>query len=209
MKRTYPVSVRLLSAMHINGGTDINDNRITVRTDGKAYIPASLFKGIVRENFTKLWQIAGDDSTVCTGNRNEARQCRCTVCRMFGTAGFQRSRIFFDHLETEQSPCYQMRGSVSVNRYTRKSADRTAVFTEIVEPLAEGENGRLEPCIFHGEITIYYPPEYTADQQKQIEAVFVQAVRMMTEIGSGISRGLGFTETEIGAPEGGWICENE
>lgn len=207
MKRIYPVSVKLLSAMHINGGTDINNNRITVKAEDKAYIPATLFKGMVRENFTKLWRLADTEDIVCSGKQTEAAQCGCTVCRMFGKAGFQRSRIFFDHLETVQTPNYRMRSNVSIDRHTHKIVETALVFTEVVAPLAADQTGALQPCIFQGEITVYYPPEFPAEKQKKIEAVLVQSVRMITNIGLGKSRGLGFTETEMDAPEGGWLCE--
>lgn len=209
MKRTYPVSVKLLSAMHINGGTDINNNRITVKAEDKAYIPATLFKGLVRENFTKLWQLTETDTGSCFGKQTEAAQCGCTVCRMFGKAGFQRSRIFFDHLETAQTLNYRMRSNVSIDRHTRKAVDQALVFTEIVAPLATDQTGALQPCVFHGDITVFYPPDFSVEKQKKIEAVFVQAVRMITNIGLGKSRGLGFTETVIDEPEGGWLCEKK
>ena len=210
MKRTYPVEVKILSALHINGGTDVNGNRITVKVDNKAYIPATLFKGLVRENFTKLWSLVYPDTNRCVcDNATDARPCGCMPCRMFGTAGFQRSRIYFDNLETHQNTQFLMRSNISIDRHLRNKVDQALVFTEVAAPIAVGTDGNQEQLIFKGDITIYYPPELDAKESKNIEAIFVEAVRMITNIGLGKSRGLGFAETHIGRPEGGWLCEKE
>ncbi|MBP5605148.1 MAG: hypothetical protein J6X60_06360 [Ruminiclostridium sp.] len=207
MKKTYQISVKLLSALHINGGTDINGNRITVKTDGNAYIPASLIKGMVRENFTKLWKTAIPDAVKCKCEcKTDVKQCGCMTCRMFGASGFCRSRIYFDHLESTQELHYGKRSNVSIDRHTRKAVDKALVFTEVVEPRVHNIINKATPCLFTGTITVFYPPELSEKEKKQIEAVFVQSVGMITNIGLGKSRGLGFVETTVDEPEGGWLC---
>lgn len=210
MKKTYNVSVKLLSAMHINGGANVNGTRISLRSEGKAYIPASLFKGMVRENFTKLWQMLPDSATEkCTGRDSiENGLCKCTVCSMFGKAGFQRSRIYFDHLESSQKLNYQLRANVSIDRDLRKAVDQALVFTEVVERYCNSyENEDKQDTVFDGEITVYYPPEIAPENQKKIEAVLIQSIKMINYIGLGKSRGLGFVKTEVKRPKGGWLCE--
>lgn len=200
----------MLSALHINGGTDVNGKRITVRSYNNAYIPATLFKGLVRENFTKLWAITYPETIKCIcKNATDIKPCNCMTCRMFGAAGFKKSRIYFDNLETEQQIKYLLRSNISVDRHSRKVVDKALVFTEVVDPVAETFGEDKEPLVFQGDITVYYPPELDTYNNKKIEAVFVESVRMITNVGLGKSRGLGFAETIIGRPEGGWLCEKE
>jgi CRISPR/Cas system CSM-associated protein Csm3 (group 7 of RAMP superfamily) len=195
--------MKLNSALHINGGTDVNGTRVTLKMDGKAYVPASLLKGMVRENFTKLWRIAvPDDVSPCCAGNGDTKPCSCIPCRMFGTGGFQKSRIYFDHLETDQPLEYSHRSNIAIDRHSRKVVDQALVFTQTVEPKTK----KGEQTVFCGEITVYYPPEMDLQKQQQIEAVMRAAVHMITNIGLGKSRGLGFVETDLSVPEGGWLC---
>ena len=209
MRRTYPITMKLDSAMHINGGTDANGTRITIKmgekNQEKAYIPASLLKGMVRENFTKLWNLAIPDAPPCCAENWDTIPCSCIPCQMFGTGGFQKSRIYFDHLETDQPLEYSLRSNNAIDRHSRKVVDQALVFTQVVAP--KTSNGGQ--VVFCGEITVYYPPKMEMRKQQQIEAVMCAAVKMITNIGLGKSRGLGFVETDILMPEGGWLCEKK
>lgn len=188
MKKIYNVSVKLLSALHINGGTNPSGVRVTVKSDGKAYIPATLFKGIVRENFEKIADLYGDTDKCC-GKENAEKPCGCICCRMFGKAGFQRSRIIFDNLTTEQELSYSIRTNVSINRYLQKSYDGALVFTETADYIDKSGNN----TVFSGQITAYYPE----DCANRAEAFLIEAVEMIKCIGLGKSRGLGFVEVTI------------
>jgi len=209
LKRIYQIKMTLHSALHINGGTDVNGTRITLKIgekgQEKAYVPASLLKGMVRENFTKLWKNFRPDAIPCCAENGETRPCSCIPCRMFGTSGFQRSRIYFDHLETEQALEYSLRSNIAIDRHTRKTVDQALVFTQTVSP--KTKDGKS--VVFHGDVTVYYPPEMELPEQQQIEAVMRTAVKMITNVGLGKSRGFGFVETDIEKPEGGWLCEEK
>lgn len=206
MKVYYPITIKLLSAMHINGGTDINGNRVTVKSGGQAYIPATLLKGMIRENFTKIWDSLYGEDVTCKGAASAESPCSCISCRMFGKAGFQRSRVYFDNCISNQELSYQLRVNVSIDRYTRKSLDTALVFTEVVDRYAKVQD-KLENAIFNGGLAVYYPVEMSAEQHCRIEAVLVESIKMISYIGLGKSRGLGFVETSIEIPEGEFLCE--
>ncbi len=208
IKKEYTASVKLLSAMHINGGTDAFGKRKCMVMDNKAYIPASLFKGMVRENFSKLWLLTyGADDKKCIGRDNAEQACDCMVCKMFGKAGFQRSRIYFDHLETEQEILISTYTGISVSRHSRTNVDGSLVFTEVVErnERKQSASDKEIPLVFSGDITVYYPLDTDELTNKRIEAVLTESIRSISYIGLGKSRGLGFVETNI-HPKGEWLC---
>lgn len=193
MKKVYDVSVKLLSALHINGGVDSSGVRIMVKSDKKAYIPATLFKGIVRDNFEKMISLLEMNEN-CNGKENAEKPCGCMSCKMFGKAGFQRSRIIFDNLTTEQKLNYSIRTNISVNRYLHKVNSGNFVRTQITEPLDKEGNA----VVFRGQITAHYPEDYADKAQ----ACLITAVEMIKCLGSGKSRGLGFVEVAINEAEG-------
>lgn len=193
MKKVYNVSLKLLSALHINGGTDSTGIRTTIKSDGKAYIPATLFKGIIRDNFEKIASLYGETSGCC-GKEKADEPCDCISCKMFGKAGFQRSKIIFDNLTTEQELTYSVRTNVSINRYLQKANDGALVFTQVTNNL--DKNGG--DVIFSGQITAHYPENY----EKKAEAYLITAVEMIKYLGLGKSRGLGFVEVSISEAEG-------
>lgn len=211
MKVFYPVTIKLLSALHINGGTDVNGNRVTIKSGGQAYIPATLLKGMIRENFTKIWNSLYGD-VKCNGTASAESLCSCISCRMFGKAGFQRSRVYVDNCISNQNLSYQLRSNVSIDRYTRKSLDTALVFTEVVDRYAKAQD-KTENTIFKGGLAVYYPVEMSTSQHCQncqncqIEAVLVESIKMISYIGLGKSRGLGFVETSVEIPEGEFLCE--
>ncbi len=207
MKVYYPITIKLLSALHINGGTDANGNRVTVRADGQAYIPATLLKGMIRENFTKIWNsLYGDKNVKCNEADSAELPCSCISCRMFGKAGFQRSRIYIDNCISNQELSYQLRANVSIDRYTRKSLDTALVFTEVVDRYAK-VNDKIENVIFNGGLAVYYPAEMSALHHCRIEAVLIESIKMINYLGLGKSRGLGFVEISIEIPKGEFLCE--
>ncbi|MDE6788267.1 MAG: hypothetical protein K2J47_02980 [Ruminococcus sp.] len=207
MKVFYPVTIKLLSALHINGGTDVNGNRVIIKSGGQAYIPATLLKGMIRENFTKIWNsLYGDEDLKCNGTDSAESSCSCISCRMFGKAGFQRSRVYVDNCISNQNLSYQLRSNVSIDRYTRKSLDTALVFTEVVDRYAKAKD-KTENTIFKGGLAVYYPVEMSTLHHCRIEAVLVESIKMISYIGLGKSRGLGFVETSVEIPEGEFLCE--
>ena len=206
MKVFYPVTIKLLSALHINGGTDVNGNRVTIKSGGQAYIPATLLKGMIRENFTKIWKsLYGNEDVKCNGADSSESPCSCISCRMFGKAGFQRSRVYVDNCISNQDLSYHLRSNVSIDRYTRKSLDTALVFTEVVERYAKSQ-GKTENTVFKGGLAVYYPVEMSTLYQCQIEAVLIESIKMINFIGLSKSRGLGFVETSVEIPEGEFLC---
>lgn len=196
MKKVYDVSVTLNSALHINGGTNPDGQRITIKSGGTPYIPATLFKGMVRENFEKLICIISEedkfdylDISECTGKTKGDRPCGCPVCTMFGKAGFQRSRIYFDNLETSQELNTSVRANVAIDRYLQKARSGALVFSETVEPKDKENN----PVVFKGQITAWIPDNYG----KEISVCLIEAIKMINTIGLGKSRGLGFVEVNV------------
>ncbi len=180
MKKVYEIKITLLSALHINGGVDSASTRITVKQNDKAYIPATVFKGIVRDRFSALLSAITD---------NEAETA--TVAKdFFGAGGFCPSRTIFDNLITQQPIETELRANVSINRYTRKALDRALVFTEVQPPV--DMNG--QPVVFSGDMTVHYKNK----QMQQYECVLTKAVESILCIGSGKSRGLGFVKISIG-----------
>lgn len=172
MKKVYKIKIKLLSPLHINGGVDPDSMRITVMSGGKPYVPATLVKGIVRSNFKVLANTFLDSSDITD--------------YFFGKGGFQRSRVIFDDLETEQELLTETRTNVSINRYTRKVNDSALVNTQTVSRYDTDGNS----VVFEGEMTVYYTPE----EYLKYENFILQSLRMITAIGSGKSRGLGFVE---------------
>lgn len=196
MKKIYDVSVTLQSALHINGGTNANGTRVTVRSDDRAYIPATLFKGMVRENFEKLVGLLAEEAQFqylgqnrCTGKKEADKPCSCPTCVMFGKAGFQRSRIYFDNLETTQELNYALRANVAIDRYLSKARDGALVFSETVDTVDKNHM----PIVFTGQVTAWLPDGYG----EEILVCLTESMKMITAMGLGKSRGLGFVEVNV------------
>ncbi len=175
MKKEYTITVRLLSSMHINAGVAPDSKRIVVKEDGVPYIPATLFKGLVREKFSVLLNTF-------------APEIMGMADRFFGSDGYNKSHVIFDDLRTEQEYIYETRSNVSISRYTRKNTDQALVFSENVSCFdKQGEN-----LVFRGDVTVYFK-----DDMKKFEPFFIEAVKLINSIGSGKSRGLGLSEVRI------------
>lgn len=175
MKKEYTITVRLLSSMHINAGSAPDSKRIVVKDNGAPFIPATLFKGLVREKFNVLLStFAPDDMTMTE--------------KFFGSEGYNRSHVIFDNLLTEQNYVYETRCNVSISRYTRKNTDQALVFSENVSCFDKCG----DTLVFSGDITLYLN-----ETMKKYESFFIEAVKMIDSIGSGKSRGLGLAEVSI------------
>ena len=175
MKKEYTITVKLLSSMHIHAGSAPDNKRIVVKENNAPYIPATLFKGIARENFSILLStFAPDDINM--------------IDRFFGSEGYNRSRVIFDDLHTGQEYVYETRSNVSLSRYTRKNTDKALVFSENVSCFDKNGN----TLVFSGNVTLYLN-----EDMKQFEPYFIESVNMIDSIGSGKSRGLGRAEVSI------------
>lgn len=175
MKKEYTVTVKLLSSMHINAGVAPDSKRVVVKENGVPYIPATLFKGLVREKFKVLLNTFDPSADGITD-------------RLFGSEGYNRSHVIFDNLYTTQEFAYEIRSNVSISRYTRKNTDAALVFSENVSCF--DKNG--DALVFTGDVTVYL-----SENMKKYEAFFTEAIGMIDSIGSGKSRGLGLAEVSI------------
>lgn len=175
MKKVYTISVKLLSAMHINAGVAPDGKRVFVKSDGLPFIPATLMKGLIRGNFNMLI------NTFCP-------EKKYVVDALFGSEGYNRSHLVFDNLFTSQPLEYENRANVSINRYTRKNSDKALVFSETVSC----RDKNREAVIFNGDVTAYYTEETVL-----FEKFFLESVKLINSIGSGKSRGLGYSEVNI------------
>lgn len=175
MKKVYTISVQLLSAMHINAGVAPDSKRIFVKSNGVPFIPATLMKGIVRGNFNMLINTFAPEKSYI-------------VDTLFGSEGYNRSHIIFDNLITDQPLEYENRANISINRYTKKVNDKALVFSEVVSRSDKNSN----PVIFKGDV-IFCCNKETILYEKYL----IESVRLINSIGSGKSRGLGFSEVNI------------
>ncbi|WP_310603144.1 RAMP superfamily CRISPR-associated protein [Anaerosporobacter sp.] len=188
MKKIYSIHIKLISALHINAGVGLDGIRKVVKRDGRPYIPATVVKGMIRDNFERINRTV-DNEYECLGKENVKDDCNCISCTLFGKAGFQKSRVILDNLETNQATTTELRANVAINRQLRTNNDGSLVFQEVVSP--RDEKGK--EIIFTGEMVVYYPPE----KELAYEPHLLTAVRLIEGIGSGKSRGLGFVEVEV------------
>lgn len=183
MKISYEIKIRLKSALHINAGID-HGVRLPVKNDNEAYIPATALKGILRSKMEMLVKALYPDYT-CNGKENVQASCDCIMCRFFGKAGYQPSRIVIDNLYSEDGGTEsEYRSNIGINRYTRQAQDKTIVCSETVS--AAGEP------VFRGNMIVYY-----TDEMIKYKSLLLKAFSMIDSIGSGKSRGSGFVETEV------------
>jgi len=190
-KKCYKITVRLLSPLHINGGTDADGTRIPVMMGGQPYIPATAMKGLIREKFSSYLKMIGVGS--CAGKENANAPCKCLSCTLFGKAGFQPSRVFLDHLTAapDAEPVLSLRTNVAIDRKLQTGKDGMLVGTKVVEP--RDKQGR--PVQFSGEMTVWYAGN--AEDVRKIEYLLTESVKSVIEIGGGKSRGFGLVETEV------------
>lgn len=193
MKKLYKIEVTLLSPLHINGGTSPSGRRINITQDGKPYIPATLFKGIIRNNFEMFFNtyFPNDICNDKENTKNIKTICKCPSCIMFGRSGFQKSRIILDNLETKQDTIIELRANNSINRMLHKTKDGALVFTEVVSPLDKNRN----PIVFTGDMLVYYPKD--EDNSKKLETYLIQSIKYIKSIGLGKSRGWGFVDVNV------------
>lgn len=180
MKKKYKIEIKLLSSMHIHSGEAPDGKRMVVKQDNRPFIPATLIKGIVRENFTRIINTFTKDYDIIDGDR--------IIGMFFGQEGFTKSRTIFDNLYADDVISYDDRTNIAINRATRNVIDGAIVFSETVSPFnINGEN-----IIFTGNIVVYY-----INEMERFERLFIESLKIIKCIGSGKSRGLGFVEVMI------------
>ena len=192
MKKTYRIKLKLKTALHINAGTGGDGKRLAVKSiytdeNGESktelYIPATTLKGMLRNQMEM--NIKTLNSTYsCNGKSFADSPCNCVMCRLFGKAGFQPSRVIIDNLYPVSATQLENRTNVAINRYTRKAEDGMLVTQETVSASDEQ--------LFEGNMTVYYIGDL-----RKYEKALVESFKMIDSIGSSKSRGLGYVGIEV------------
>ncbi len=183
MKKTYSIKLIPKTAFHINAGTGSDQRRIFVKSNGEAYIPATLLKGMMRNQAEVIIKTL-DSSYTCKGKENADCDCDCIICKMFGKAGFRPSRIVVDnlYLPPNDKTKREIRTNIAVSRYSKCVREGALVSQETVS----------RDLCFEGNMTVYY----TKDMLKY-EKLIKESLKMIDSLGSSKSRGLGWVEIEV------------
>lgn len=180
MKKIYEIIVELKSPMLISSG--VNDNSVVnssyvIDDKKRPFIPGSTIKGIVRANFSAIV-----DDEKCKGDN-----CNCAVCSLFGSGGYNPSRIYFSDLNLQEDEYEKnikitsIRYHNSINRFLKKTNNK-GLFSEQV----------VEKGIFKGICEVYL----NEDTKEHINELCV-AIKMIENIGSSKSRGYGFANINL------------
>lgn len=192
MKKTYKIKLRLKTALHINAGTGGDGKQLVVKSiytdengDSKStpYIPATTLKGMLRNQMEMNIKTL-DNKYSCNDKSSADNPCSCVMCRLFGKAGFQPSRVIVDNLYPISDTQLESRTNIAINRYTRTAAEGMLVNRETVS--ASGEQ------LFEGDMTVYYVGDLV-----KYEKALVESFKMIDSIGSSKSRGLGYVGIEV------------
>ncbi|NLL06126.1 MAG: hypothetical protein GX270_10170 [Clostridiaceae bacterium] len=185
MKKIFTVEAIQKSPICVNSGVIENDgvNMTIVKRNGIPYIPGSSLKGKVRYNFSR---IVGDK-----GSHKEKAFCSCPVCLVFGGAGNNQSRIFFDDLVPDErsSGNVGIRYGVAIDRYTKTSNDKFLYTREVAEDF-----------VFKGDISLYYDDKMCHSKKPGCfvyENELLLSIKMIEAIGGGNSSGFGFVELKV------------
>ena len=184
MKKVYSRALRLRSPLHINAGTSGDGREMFVTNGQEPYIPATLFKGMLRNNMEILIR-AINEGYSCKGKENSESDCGCVMCTLFGKAGYKPSRVVIDNLYCDgENIKSEFRTNNGISRYTRRVQNNALVSKTVVSS--------AEETVFVGNMTVYY-----TEKTKKYEKLLMKSVKMINSIGSSKSRGLGRVETEV------------
>ncbi|MGN0594294.1 MAG: RAMP superfamily CRISPR-associated protein [Hominimerdicola sp.] len=178
MIKNYRISCTLRSPLHINDGVSTDKIRLTIKREGQPYIPSTLLKGCVRQQFEKLLDLCGLDKNISD--------------TIFGSEGFNLSRVIFDNLMPKSKAAFEYRTNNKSNRYLRKAEDKQLVTSETVSPYDE-EN---KPLVFAGEMNLYLAENNKFNYDK-LEKLLIKAIESVDNIGSSKSRGWGFVDMKV------------
>ncbi|ORX22598.1 RAMP superfamily protein [Thermoanaerobacterium sp. PSU-2] len=178
MKKTFNIVVKLKSPMCIATGSstgNLVDKYFIKDRLGKPYIPASTMKGIMRQNFMSLIDEEHRDDMKCT----------CPVCKVFGSPGYNPSKLYIDDLLLDESSVNigsrTIRYSTSVDRYRKVAKDNSLNSMEIYEGGA-----------FKGTMDLYLD-----ESTEKYEELILISLKMIESIGAGKSRGYGWVHVDV------------
>lgn len=184
MKKIYEINMEIKSAVHINAGTRGDGRQITVKSNGEMYIPATVIKGVVRNNMEGIIKALQPDYKCC-GKENVGKSCDCIMCKFFGKAGFQPSRIIIDNLYNKKNDIQmELRTNNGISRYNRRTQEGALVTSEAISTAGD--------ILFSGVMTVYYTKEL-----EKYENILLKSFTMVDSIGSGKSRGLGRVKVTV------------
>ncbi len=177
LAKRYAIDIMLKSPLHINSGDDREGYRSVTLLEGKPIIPASTLKGKMRDNFASLIENS------CKIGIDGGKPCSCPVCLLFGSAGYQPSRVYVQNLEIKDfnKEYLKIRTGTAVDRYLRVVRDQALFKTQVVDK-----------GIFTGEMEVYFNPVTI-----EYESMIILSLKMIETIGGGKSRGLGFVDVEV------------
>ena len=164
----FEVEIKTLSPINIGSGAQDKNSRVGFTVRGKdriSYIPGTTVKGALKYYFNQLIE----------KEHQEGMVCQCPVCELFGKSGFSPSKIFVDDFKLTGGESQEIRSFNRIDRRRRVCVEGALFSKETVYGT------------YKGSITAYMEDE---EMKKVLEA----AIRLMKQIGSGKSRGLGSVE---------------
>ena len=168
----YQVTIEALSPLNISSGVQGRMEKIayTVKDrNSKSYIPGTTLKGLLRYHFSQLVGMAHSESL---------DKCQCDLCYLFGKPGYSPAHLFVDDFKLMKDGQQEVRSCNRIDRRRRVCVEG-ALFSKEV---AYGT--------YEGNVTAYIENE---GLKKELEA----AIKLITQIGSGKSRGLGNVKVEV------------
>lgn len=173
IKENFEVVLNFKSPLIVNSRSDSTGIVIY----GDSYIiPGTTIQGIVRDRFREITT----DNYNCKSYTGEL--CGCPECSIFGSAGFNPSRAYFEDfycpVDDEKKG---QRSTIAVNRYTGNTVDGALLMKDVIEN-----------CVFKGNIEVYFN-----DNTIEFRKFFIVALKSIEYIGSSKSRGYGFVELEV------------
>ncbi|MBE0069099.1 RAMP superfamily CRISPR-associated protein [Thermoanaerobacterium thermosaccharolyticum] len=178
MKKTFNIVVKLKSPMCIATGSSTGslvDKYFVKDRSGKPYIPASTIKGIMRQNFMSLI-----DEEHC-----DDMKCMCPVCKVFGSPGYNPSKLYIDDLLLDDDVANigsrTVRHSTSVDRYRKVAKDNSLTSMEV-----------YEGGTFKGTMDLYLD-----ESTEKYEELILISLKIIESIGAGKSRGYGWVHVDV------------
>lgn len=194
--RAVNITITLESPLHMGSerGQETGLRSPFLKTvDGLPFIPASSVKGCLRHEAERL--LRSQKIAICSPPTAEY-MCQsdqpCPVCRLFGSPWYASTLYFNDlHLvnadiftqgKTAKIPLPTARSGVRLNRKRRIAEDRSLFEKELFEP--------GYPWQFVSEII------YEGEDDDSLVLLYM-AARAVSMLGSGRSRGLGWSEVAL------------
>ncbi|HID62729.1 MAG TPA: hypothetical protein EYP49_08350 [Anaerolineae bacterium] len=159
------------------------DKALVRRYDGAYVLPATSLKGALRDQAERLLRshvpvcAAPDPGQMCPDSKT-----LCLVCRVFGNPRRPSPLRFTDVVLPQDPETTQIRAGVAISRRRRAAVPQRLYFVETTA---------AAPMKAHAVIQGRFPSRKEAEEAA---ALVVLAARMLTALGAGRTRGLGWLE---------------